>query len=91
MPSSCAVSGSITLPWQPTLIQAAPLAHASSPSSALSHPLDVSAQMHGVGTSASDLNRTLIATFIATTAWTASRDDSGDGCQRGGLERRWDD
>ena len=37
------------------------------------------------------LRATLNRTFIATTAWTASRGDGGDGCQRDSFERRWDD
>jgi hypothetical protein len=34
---------------------------------------------------------TLNLTFIATTAWTASRRDGGDGCQGDVVEHRWDD
>jgi hypothetical protein len=33
MPSLCAVSGCATMPWQPTVIPAVHLVHASSPSS----------------------------------------------------------
>src|SRR6266576_405571 len=61
MPRSCTVSGSVTMPWQPTVTPAAPLAHASSPSSyppsclVISRPtlLGVFAQMRGVGIPAS--------------------------------------
>ena len=35
IPSSCAVSGNVTMPWQPTVTPAVPLAHTSLPSSYL--------------------------------------------------------
>ncbi|KAI0272213.1 hypothetical protein BGY98DRAFT_1099870 [Russula aff. rugulosa BPL654] len=61
IPSSRTVSGSITIPWQPTVAPAAPLAHVSSPpsyppSSSWSPHVHLlrSAQMHGVGVPASD-------------------------------------
>ena len=59
MPSSCAASGSVTMPWQPV----APISHASSPSSYppsstwSPHVLSCSASLHrmrGVGVHASD-------------------------------------
>jgi hypothetical protein len=64
MPNSRAVSGSATMPWQPTVAPVAPLARASSPPMitstfrllVTSRPtlLGVSAQMHGVSVPASD-------------------------------------
>jgi hypothetical protein len=37
------------------------------------------------------LRPTLNRSLMATTAWTASRRDGGDGCQGDDVERRWDD
>src|SRR6266576_4473755 len=95
MPRSCVVSGSVTMPWQPTVTPAAPLANASSPSSyppsclVASRPtlLGVSApQMRGVGIPASDSQSHLHSHHSLD-----SVTDGGDGCQHDGVERRWDD
>ena len=74
MPISCAVSGSVsvTVPWQPTVTPAAPLAHASSlspypPWSPHVPPYSASLRRCTVCT-CERLNRAFI-----TTAWTASR------------------
>jgi hypothetical protein len=71
MPSSRAVSASVTMPWQPTVAPAAPLAHASSPPS---YPPSGSWSTHVPPCSASlrrcivwvYLRATLNRTFIAT-------------------------
>jgi hypothetical protein len=78
MASSCAVSGIVTMPWQPTVTRAAPLAHASSPSSYLPssvwspHVSPCSASLRRCSLWV-HLRATLNHTFIATTGWTASR------------------
>jgi hypothetical protein len=67
MSSSCAVSGSIIMPWKPTVTLAMPLGHAYSP---LFRP-----QVPGYLTSCT-------AQLLCI---------GGDGSQRDGVERRWDE
>jgi hypothetical protein len=96
MLSSCAVSGGVTMPWQPAVAPAAPLAHTSSPSSyppirTWSPHVPPARRLCVDARSGSYSRATLNRTFIATTAWTASRGNGGSGCQRDSFERRWDD
>jgi hypothetical protein len=84
MPSSCAVSGSVTKPWQPTATPAAPLAHASSPSYIrpqapgylTSHTAQHPCERLSVAPQPQQLGR--------------RRGDGGDGCQRDGVQCRWE-
>ncbi|KAI0272210.1 hypothetical protein BGY98DRAFT_936698 [Russula aff. rugulosa BPL654] len=94
IPSSRAVSSSITILWQPTVAPAAPLAHASSPESPPSYPPSSSWSPHIPPCSASPLRctvwvylrATLNRTFIATQL-RQRRGDVGEGCQRDGDDR----
>ena len=67
MSSPCAVSGSVTMPWQPAVTPAVPLAHARSPSSYPSPP-HVSRPAR-CGCTYEQVNRA----FLATTTWAASQ------------------
>ena len=82
MSSSCAAFGCVTMPWQPTLTPAAHLAHASSPSYPPSSRLSGHFTSHPVSDCRSHIhshhNLDSVAGYGA------------DGCQRNGVERRWD-